>query len=440
MLAVSMFGALLGLMALAMPVGVAMLLTGGIGYAFIAGPHALLDHVATAPWYTAASYSLSVIPLFLLMGQFATTGDLSRRLFAAAHAWLGHRPGGVALAAVGACGGFGAICGSSVATAATMGQVALPELRRYRYDGGLACGALAAGGTLGVLIPPSVVLVIYALLTEQSIGDLFVAAIIPGLLALSGYMAAIAVAVRLRPDAGPAAAALPYRQRLSALVGASPVLAVFALVVGGIYGGVFTPTEGAAIGTAATGLAAFLFGDMRLRGFVECLLGTARLTAMIALVLLGADLFNAFLALSRLPMEAAALVGESGLPPHAVLALILLFYLVMGCVMDSLSMILLTVPVFWPMVAGLDFGLTPPELAAWFGVLVLVVVEVGLITPPIGMNIFVIQSLAPHTPLAQVYRGVLPFLAADAVRIALLVALPPLTLGGLTIGRWLAGG
>lgn len=433
-LALVMFAALFGLIALAVPVGVAMLVTGGIGYALIAGTGPLLDHLATAPWYTAASYSLSVIPLFLLMGQFATAGDLSRRLFAAANACLGHRRGGVAMAAVGACGGFGAICGSSVATAATMAQVSLPELARYRYDGGLACGALAAGGTLGILIPPSVVLVVFALLTEQSIGDLFAAAVVPGLLAMAGYMAAIAVVVRLRPEAGPAAPPAPVAARLRAVVEALPVLVIFAVVVGGIYGGVFTPTEGAAVGAAATGLAAAVAGGMRLAGFVDCLLGTAKLTAMIALILLGADLFNAFLALSRLPMEAAALVAESGLPPYAVLWLILLGYVVLGCLMDSLSMILLTVPVVWPVVSGLDFGLAPAELAAWFGVLVLVVVEVGLITPPIGLNIFVIQSFAPETSLPRAFRGVLPFLAADAVRIVLLVAFPGIALAVLRLG------
>ncbi|WP_404379815.1 TRAP transporter large permease [Caenispirillum salinarum] len=432
-LSLLMFAALVGLLALAVPVGLAMLIAGGLGYAVIAGAAPLLDYMATAPWHLSASYSLSVIPLFLLMGQFATQGGLSRALFGAANAWLGHRRGGMAMAAVGACGGFGAICGSSLATAATMAHVSLPEMKRRGYDGSLACGALAAGGTLGILIPPSVILVIYALLTEQSIGALFIAAVIPGLLAVGGYMAAIAVAVRLNPDAGPAGPRHGLSARLRALAETGPVLALFALVIGGIYGGLFTPTEGAAVGAAGTALAAAVSGRMSRAGWIDCLLGTAKLTAMVTLILIGADLYNAFLALSRLPMEAAGLVAESGWPPLAILGLILAFYLVAGCLMDSMSMILLTVPVFHPIVMGLDFGLSPDETAIWFGILVLIVVEVGLITPPMGMNIFVIQSFDPGTPLTRAFRGVVPFLAADAVRVALLVAFPGIALAGLTL-------
>lgn len=435
-----MVAVLVLLLALAVPVGLAMLLAGGLGYALVAGVAPLLDYMATAPWHLAASYGLSVIPLFLLMGQFATQGGLSRALFGAANAWLGHRRGGMAMAAVGACGGFGAICGSSLATAATMAHVSLPEMKRHGYKGSLACGALAAGGTLGILIPPSVILVIYALQTEQSIGALFVAAVIPGLLAVAGYMAAVAVSVRRDPAAGPAVPRRPWRDRLRALRETGPVLAVFVLVVGGIYGGLFTPTEGAAVGAAGTGLIAAALGGLRGRGLVECLLGTAKLTAMVYLILIGADLYNAFLALSRLPMEAAAWVAEAGLPPYGVLIAVLLGYLVLGCLMDSLSMILLTVPVVFPMIAGLDFGLSPEETAIWFGILVLIVVEVGLITPPMGLNIFVIQSFDPETPLTAAYRGVLPFLAADAVRVALLVAFPGIALAGLRLAERIGGG
>lgn len=432
-----MFAALIGLLALGVPVGLAMLVAGGAGYALITGTGPLLDYMATAPWHLGASYSLSVIPLFLLMGQIATHGGLSRALFGAANAWLGHRRGGMAMAAVGACGGFGAICGSSLATAATMAHVSLPEMKRHGYDGSLACGALAAGGTLGILIPPSVILVLYALLTEQSIGALFIAAILPGLLAMAGYMAAVAVIVRLNPHAGPAGPRHALPARLRALADTAPVLGIFALVIGGIYGGLFTPTEGAAIGAAGTALTTALFGRMKRRDWLDCLLGTAKLTAMVYLILIGADLYNAFLALSRLPVEAAGLVADSGWPPLAVLAMILLFYLVAGCLMDSMSMILLTVPIFHPIVMGLDFGLTPDETAIWFGILVLVVVEVGLITPPLGMNIFVIQAFDPTTSLPRAFRGVVPFLAADAVRVVLLVAFPGLALAGLALSRGL---
>ncbi len=430
-LALVLFGALLALIALAMPIGVAMLLVGGFGYIMLSGVGPLLHHLSSAPYAQAATYSLSVIPLFILMGQFATHAGLSAGLFNAANAWLGHRRGGIAMSAIGACAGFGAICGSSMATAATMAHVSLPEMRRFKYSGALASGVLAAGGTLGILIPPSVILVIYALLTEQSIGKLFIAAVVPGMLAAVGYMLAVAVYVRLYPEAGPAGPRAPFASRLRSLLEMGPVIGIFALVIGGIYAGWFTPTEGAAIGAAGTGILAVLHGGLRWGGFVECLKGTAKLTAMIFLILIGADLYNSFLALSQLPMTAARVIGDSGLPPMAVLAIILLFYLVMGCLMDSLSMILLTVPIFHPVIVGLDFGMSAEEVSLWFGILVLIVVEVGLITPPLGMNVFVINSFAPDIPITQAFRGVVPFLAADAVRVVLLVAFPSLTLGVL---------
>lgn len=423
------FPVLLILIGLRMPIGLAMLLLGIAGSVLVNGTWLpVMSQMKSMAYDTFSNYSLGIIPLFLLMGQFATHGGLSKALFDAAESWLGHRKGGVAMAAVGACGGFGAICGSSLATAATMAQVALPELKRFGYSGSLSTGALAAGGTLGILIPPSVVLVIYAILTEQNIAKLFVAAVIPGILAALGYMLAIAVYVRLRPDSAGHRDPAPMRARFRALWRIWPVLAVFAVVVGGIYAGLFTPTEGAAFGAAGTGLIALANRGLTLAKLRDSLLQTATSTAMIFFIVLGAAVFNTFLAFAQLPQEAAAWVTAQGFAPYTVLIAILLLYLVLGCFMDSLSMILLTVPIFFPVVVQLDFGMDPEAFALWFGILVLIVVEVGLITPPVGMNLFVINSMAGDVPMAQTYRGTMPFLVSDLVRVALLVMFPAITL------------
>lgn len=434
MLAAGSFPALMTLVFLRVPIGLSMLAIGLVGAWLVfgdAGP--LLNQMKTLAYGHFSSQSLSIVPLFLLMGQFATLGGMSQALFKAAGAFLGHRRGGVAMAAVGACAGFGAICGSSLATAATMGQVALPELRRAGYDGGLAAGALAAGGTLGILIPPSIVLVIYAILAEQNIARMFAAAFVPGVLAALGYMAVIGIVARLRPQWAGTLAPVPWPERVQALVAVWPVAAIFLVVVGGIYGGLFTPTEGAAVGVVATGLLAWKRGGLtlpRLRAAIEA---TASGTAMVFMIVLGAGAYNTFLALSQLPQEMAQWVGGLGLSPYAVLWAILVFYLLFGCVMDSLSMILLTIPIFFPMISGLDFGLGPEETAIWFGVLVLIVVEVGLITPPVGMNLFIIQSMAPGVGIRDTYRGVWPFVASDVARVAVLVMFPAITLFVLRI-------
>jgi C4-dicarboxylate transporter DctM subunit len=422
------FPIMLALLCLRIPIGVAMLLVGMVGYVIMNGWVPLINFLKSEPYSQFSGYSLSVIPLFLLMGQFATQAGMSRALFRAANVWLGHRRGGVAMAAVGGCAAFGAICGSSLATAATMAQVALPELRRYNYSGALATGTLAAGGTLGILIPPSVILVVYAILTEQNIAKLFIAAFVPGIIAALGYIAAIAVYVRIDPEAGPAGDKASGRERLASFAETWPVILIFILVIGGIYAGWFTPTEGAAVGAFSTGLLAFVHGGMRLSGLIECLKGTAEATAMIFLILLGAALYNAFLALTRMPMEAAEIIGGSGLSPMMVMTAILLLYLALGCLMDSLSMILLTIPIFFPIVMGLDFGLDPEETAIWFGIIALIVVEVGLITPPVGMNVFVINSMAEDVPMLETFKGVVPFLASDIIRVVLLVALPSISL------------
>ncbi len=419
-----LFGICLLLIALRMPVGVAMFVVGGSGFVSLAGWSAFLNLLNTGPFGRVSSYTLSVLPLFLLMGQFATQAGLSRSLFQAARAWVGHRRGGLAISTIFGCAAFGAICGSSIATGATMASVALPEMKRYGYSGALATGTLAAGGTLGILIPPSVILVIYAIITEQSVGKLFLAALIPGLIATIGYAIAIAVYVRINPEAGPVAPSVPFRERVRSLGAVWPVAAIFLLVIGGIYLGVFTPTEGAAIGAAATGLVAIAFGRLSWESFASSLLETAQATAMIFIILISAEIYNGFLALSQIPVELADLLAESGLSPMAILIGILLVYLVLGCVMDSLAMILLTVPVFFPLVTGLEFGFTEEEIAIWFGILALIVVEVGLITPPIGLNVYVINSLADGVPLGDSFRGIVPFLLSDFVRVAIILAAP----------------
>ncbi|WP_340119464.1 TRAP transporter large permease [Pelagibius sp. 7325] len=424
------FPILLGMIFLRIPIGLAMLMVGFFGTWLVTGSWIpILAQMKSLTYDTFSNYSLSIVPLFLLMGQFATRGGMSQALFKAAETWLGHRKGGVAMAAVGACAGFGAICGSSLATAATMGQVALPELRRYGYSGALATGCLAAGGTLGILIPPSVVLVIYAILTEQNIIKLFMAAMVPGVLAALGYMLTIAVYVRLKPGSAGLRERAGYGERFTAIVAVWPVLVIFAVVIGGIYLGWFTPTEGAAVGAAGTGLVALFNGGLSWRGLGEAITGTAISTGMIFFIVLGAAVYNGFLAFSQLPQEAANTVASMGVSPWLVLLVILLCYLVFGCVMDSLSMILLTIPIFFPIVSVLDFGLPAEEMALWFGVIVLIVVEVGLITPPVGMNLFVINSMAPDVPLTRTYGGALPFVLSDIIRVAILILFPTITLG-----------
>jgi tripartite ATP-independent transporter DctM subunit len=423
------FPILLALIFLRMPIGLAMLICGLGGSWILAGSTIpIMAKLKSETYSTFASHSLSIIPLFLLMGQFAGLGGMSQSLFKAANAWLGHRRGGVAMAAIGACAGFGAICGSSLATAATMAQVALPELKRYGYSGGLATGTLAAGGTLGILIPPSIVLVIYAILAEQNIAKLFLAAFVPGILAAIGYMIAISIYVRLFPDTAGRSPRLPYRQRVRAVVDVWPVLIVFLVVVGGIYFGWFTPTEGAAIGAAGTGLIAWVNGGLTRQTLIQSILVTASATGMIFFIVFGAAMYNGFLALTQMPQIAAAYISGQGFNPWTVLVAILALYLLLGCVMDSLSMILLTIPIFFPIVTALDYGLGPEEFAIWFGILVLIVVEVGLITPPVGMNLFVINSMAREVPILATYRGVTPFVISDLVRTTILVMFPAISL------------
>ena len=422
-----------------MPIAAAMAITGFVGsWVVLGSPNAVLSQMKSLTYDTFSSYSLSIVPLFLLMGQFATKSGMSAALFNAASDWLGHKKGGIAMATVGACAGFGAVCGSSLATASTMGQLALPEMRRRGYSDSLATGVLAAGGTLGILIPPSVILVIYAIMAEQNIVKMFVAALIPGVLAAAGYMLAVMVYVRIRPNSATVAERVPYKNRLKSFIRVWPVLVIFGLVIGGIAAdwnwvkdgtqALFSPTEGAAVGAVATGLYGLWTRGLNRKTFVECILSTASASAMIFFILLGAQLFNTFLAFTQTPQLIADWVAGQGYSAMLVLLLILCFYLVLGCVMDSLSMILLTIPIFFPIIESLDFGMSAEMTAIWFGVLALIVVEVGLITPPVGMNLFIIQSMAKDIPIQRTYQGVLPFLISDLIRVVILIAFPSISL------------
>src|SRR6056300_983151 len=348
---------MLVIMFLRVPIGIAMMLSGVIGYSIIDDFSTLTYYMKGSSFAQMASHSLAVIPLFLFMGNLAARSGISRSLFVGVNAFIGHRRGGLALAAVGGCGLFGAICGSSLATAATMGSVALPEMKRHGYHGALATATLAAGGTLGILIPPSIVLVIYAILTEQNIAKLFAAALIPGVLAALGYMAAIAIYMRRHPQEGRLSPRAPWAMRARALRATWPVLAVFLVVVGGIYGGIFTPTEGAAIGALGAGGVAWAQGGLTRETLAQSLLQTASSTAMIFFIILGAAYFNGFLALTQVPQGLAEWGGGLGWNPYVILLLILFLYLLFGCVMDSWSMILLTIPIFFPVILSLDFGL-----------------------------------------------------------------------------------
>ena len=421
------FAVMLVLMAVRTPISIAMFAAGAVGYVLQAGWLPLANFLNTQAFARFASYDLSVIPLFILMGNFATQGGISKALFGFAAAVMGRLRGGLAMAAVLACAAFGAICGSSVATAATITSVALPEMRRHGYSGRLATGTLAAGGTLGILIPPSVPLVIYAILTEQNIAKLFAAAMVPGIIAMVGYMIAIAIYVRVVPGHAPEHDDAPVITARS-LSGVLPIATIFLIVFGGIYTGMFTPTEGAGVGAAATFVAALLKREITWQKFKHCFYATAEASAMIFMIFLGADLMNSALALTQVPGQLASVVQGWGLPPLAVVTAILLFYVVLGSVMDELSMILLTIPIFFPMIMGLDFGMPKESVAIWFGIMVLMTVGFGLLAPPVGLNVYVVNGLARDVPIAESYRGVMPFLISDTLRTLLLLLFPPISL------------
>jgi C4-dicarboxylate transporter, DctM subunit len=425
----AMFGAMLVLMAVRVPIAIAMFVPGALGYMVLAGWLPLLSHLKGAVYGRVSVYDLSVIPLFMLMGAFAVQGGLSKALFDFANALLGRFKGGMAMAGVLACAAFGSISGSTVATTATIAQVAYPEMRRIHYSGRLATAALATGGTMGVLLPPSVTLMVYAILTEQNITKMFLAAYVPALLAALGYLIAIALIVRIHPDQAPEAQAVPASELVASGLRVWPIVAIFLVVFGGIYGGLFTATEGAAIGNIMTFAITLARGEMTRAKLVEAVRTTAQTSGMIFLIFIGADMINAALALSQLPAQLADVVGHLQITPVVVMAGIMVFYIFLGCVMDEMSMILLTVPTLFPVIMGMDFfGLAPGDKALWFGILILTVCEIGMIFPPVGLNVYIMNGLAKDVPMTETYKGVVPFLMTDAVRLALLIAFPGLAL------------
>jgi len=425
----AMFAVMLGLMAIRIPIAAAMFIPGAIGYAIVSDSINLMNLLKGSAVSRLTVYELSVIPLFLLMGQFATQGGLSRELFRAASAFVGHIRGGLAMASVLSAGAFGAVCGSSVATSATITQVAYPQMKAHGYHGTLSTATLAASGTLGILIPPSVPLVVYAILTEQNIAKLFAAAMIPGVLAMLSYLLVIFLVTHKNPQLATQQQKASWYQRVQGLTGIGPILLIFLIVFGGIYGGVFSPTEGAAIGALLTLAAGLLKRELDLEKMKLALSGAAETSGMVFMIFLGADMMNTTLALTQMPAQVASWMTTLEIPGLAIVLAILLFYVLLGCVMDELSMLLLTIPVIFPAVMGLDlFGLAPDLKAIWFGILVLVTVGIGLIAPPIGLNVYVVNNLARDIPIADTYRGVLPFLAADFVRMILLLFFPAVSL------------
>lgn len=419
---------LLLLIVMRIPIAYAMIVTGGIGVTILNGPLIFMSQLKDLAYIQFSIYDLSVIPMFVLMGNLATKSGLSRELFQAANAWVGWVRGGVAMSAIIACAGFGAVCGSSLATASTMGKVALPELRRYKYSGSLATGTLAAGGVLGILIPPSVVLVVYAIIVEANIISMFMAAMIPGLLAVGLFLLTIAIYVRFFPESGPSREPMDRQEFWLATLGVLPVLAIFIAVIGGIYLGLFNPTPAAAAGVFLVGVLGIYRGLIKIPQLKVALLETAKTSGMIYLILLGAEMLKIFMSRGGVPQAAVVIMQSSRLDPITILLLMLLSLIILGCLMDSLSMILLAIPFFWPVIDGLDFGLGPEELKIWFGILALIVVELGLITPPVGMNVFVIHALAEDIPMSETFKGVIPFFGAELLRVLLLVAFPGIVL------------
>jgi len=416
------FAVMLGLTFLRLPIAFSMAIVGFLGYTYMVNATAALSMVGSVAFETGMSYTLSIVPLFILMGNLVTRAGLSSELYRVSYAFLGHRRGGLAMATILACGGFGAVCGSSLATAATMAKVAMPSMRKYGYSDALAAGSIAAGGTLGILIPPSVVMVIYGILTETNIGKLFIAGILPGLVAIACYLAAVAVTVRMDAKAGPRGERVSWHERLVAIGDVWGVLILFLVVIGGIYGGIFTPTEAAGIG-AGGGLAFLLLRKgWNWRELRTILIESAITTGMIFTILIGALIFANFINMTGMPQELTQYAEQFRETPILVIIAILVIYVALGCVLESMSMILLTVPMFYPLVAHLGYDLI------WFGIIVVVVTEISMITPPVGLNVFVLRSVLPDVPTQTVFRGVMPFIVADIFRLSILVAFPAITL------------
>jgi C4-dicarboxylate transporter, DctM subunit len=422
LVAVTGFVVLFVLMLLRVPVGMAMGLVGVTGYGYLVGFGPALKLIGQTSMRTVTDYTFGIIPMFLLMGAFVSNSGVSRELFRAAHALVGHLRGGLGLATIVACGGFAAISGSSVATAATFSTVAYPEMRRYGYPQSFATGVIAAGGTLGAMLPPSTVLAVYGIITQQDIGKLFVAGIIPGLLAMTMYMVTVALIGFVKPDFLPHGKAAPWSDRLLALRDVWAPLALFVFVIGGLYGGLFTPTEAGGVGAGG----AFILGVLRRRLppalIRKSLLEATRTAAAVFTVLIGALLFGYFLTITQVPQKVTEILTGLGLGRYGVLVLIMLMYLVLGCLMDAMAMIILTVPIIFPVIVALGFD------PIWFGVIIVMTVELGLIHPPVGMNVFVIKSVVQDVSFSTIFKGVLPFIVTDLIRLAILIAFPILAL------------
>ncbi len=416
------FIAMLALMFLRVPIAFAMGIVGFVGLGLLRNWNVALASATAVIYESGFSYQFSVLPLFILMGNFVTRAGLSQELYRAAYTFIGHLRGGLAMSTIVGCAGFGAICGSSIATAATFAKVSYPSMRKFGYSDALAAGSIAAGGTLGILIPPSVIMVIYGIMTETSIGKLFAAGILPGILATFLLCCAVAVTTHRDPAAGPPGERSTWPERLEALKGVWGVLVLFVIVMGGIYGGIFTATEGASIGAVGGLMFAWLRRTLTWRVLYEILVESTRTTAMLFAILIGALIFANFANFTSMPGDLRSFVAQFQLHPIWVIVAICFVYILLGTAMEELSMILLTVPVFFPLVMSLGFD------PVWFGIIVVVVVEIGLISPPVGMNIFVLRTLIPSIPLAAVFRGVTPFVIADVVRLFILVAFPAISL------------
>ncbi len=401
-----------------MPVGYLMAIIGMLGFASIVSLDAALSLMARDVFSVFSSYNLTVIPLFVFMGQIAFHSGISSRLFDAAYKFVGHIPGGLAIATIGACAAFSAICGSTNATAATMGAATLPEMKRYNYKPELATGVVAAGGSLGILIPPSVVFIVYGILTEQSIGKLFIAGILPGLLLSVLFVASILIWTRLRPELGPPGERATIREKMKSLSGLVETLIIFALVMGGLFKGIFTPTEAGGIGAFCTLAIALLRGNLDRKGFVQALFETTRIACMILVIVAGATIFSRFMAVTRIPFDIAGWITSFDLAPAMIMCFIILVYFVGGCFIDALALIMLTIPIFYPVV--IELGYDP----IWFGVVIVLVTQIGVITPPVGVNVYVVSGVARDVPLNTIFKGVVPMLIAMIIATLLLIPFP----------------
>ncbi len=420
------FVALFVLMLLRVPVGMAMGLVGVTGYSYLVGPGPALKLVGQTSMRTVTDYTFGVIPMFMLMGALVSVSGVSRELFRAANSMIGHLRGGLGVATVVACGGFAAICGSSVATAATFSSVAYPEMRRFGYPQSFATGVIAAGGTLGAMLPPSTVLAVYAILTQQDIGKLFMAGIVPGLLAMLMYVLTIAVIVRVKPGWLPRGEARAWSERAAELKNVWAPIVLFLFVIGGLYGGFFTPTEAGGVGASGAFILGVLRGRLDRAKIREALLSATRTAAAVFTVLIGALLFGYFLTITQSPQKLTEFLTGLGVGRYGVLALIMVMYLVLGCLMDAMAMIILTVPIIYPVIVHLGFD------PIWFGIIIVMTVELGLIHPPVGMNVFVIKSVVKDVSFTTIFKGVLPFVATDILRLVILIAFPAIAL-------WLPG-